>query len=756
MTTPKLVDLVKVVVASGGTGVLTLGAAATAYRGVSALTDNETYSYLIQQGAEFEVGTGIYLASGAHFSRTPEFSSNGNAPITVQVGSAISFVARAEDFYAYVGAVDGLTEALAAFNGAGLVGFSQDGGGSVLRNLLERGREVVSLKDWDPSAGSGTGSDQAAIDDCYAYAIAHNAAIYAPAGRYRGWWYVTDPNFVLIGDGSPVTSFTPPDDAVYTIPVDGGGTMTGVPSVISLGQIGLGNSAPPLSSAYISGLDLNGNVGETSIPPQDLFGWGLASTAYSNVVYRDVVVRDCHAGGVGTFINSNGHDGSARILNCGNSFIAGTYIPGFDVNSSKFGRFSIYSEGCHIGARLLDNWWALFLDVIVKDATSTGLALSNQLVNASYLSILRATILGGCTDQGISVGFNMSSVILDYLVRGVSGAGINEFGSSPGFIARGTSELCGLQGAIIQGDGADWKHLSRNDGRSAPSASLHGIHVAGSNNRITPTVEDDGAWFTGAITAGVLTVSAVTSGIIKIGTEVFGPSVPAGTTVTAFGTGSGGVGTYTVSPALGSPVSAETMTQAKVRGIIFLAGAAFTASIGSDGVTMTVTAVASGVLMVGLKVVGTGIPDGCRIAEFGTGTGGTGTYKLSFSVGGALSSRALTQPSANNNDMIGQQLLGVISGISDSGKNNRYKVSVTVSYTMPDLAVGEYLGASFALPGARQEGMAIMANFSTDTIGVVDRYFVQSADNVSVIFNNYTGSVYPGTTGIMTIVGISA
>lgn len=52
---------------------------------------------------------------------------------------------------------------------------------------------------------------------------------------------------------------------------------------------------------------------------------------------------------------------------------------------------------------------------------------------------------------------------------------------------------------------------------------------------------------TGSITATTLTVSAVTSGVIRINDTVGGGTTTAGTQITAFGTGTGGIGTYTVS-----------------------------------------------------------------------------------------------------------------------------------------------------------------------------------------------------------------
>ena len=53
--------------------------------------------------------------------------------------------------------------------------------------------------------------------------------------------------------------------------------------------------------------------------------------------------------------------------------------------------------------------------------------------------------------------------------------------------------------------------------------------------------------FTGSISATTLTVSAVASGTLQVGSEIYGSSVVAGTFITALGTGTGTTGTYTVS-----------------------------------------------------------------------------------------------------------------------------------------------------------------------------------------------------------------
>ena len=53
--------------------------------------------------------------------------------------------------------------------------------------------------------------------------------------------------------------------------------------------------------------------------------------------------------------------------------------------------------------------------------------------------------------------------------------------------------------------------------------------------------------FTGSISGTTLTVTAVDFGTILVGASLFGANVASGTTISALGTGIGGVGTYTVS-----------------------------------------------------------------------------------------------------------------------------------------------------------------------------------------------------------------
>lgn len=66
------------------------------------------------------------------------------------------------------------------------------------------------------------------------------------------------------------------------------------------------------------------------------------------------------------------------------------------------------------------------------------------------------------------------------------------------------------------------------------------------------------ATFTGSMSGTVLTVSAISAGVIEVNAVVFGSGVVAATRIASLGTGTGGVGTYNLNNA--NTVSSEPMT----------------------------------------------------------------------------------------------------------------------------------------------------------------------------------------------------
>jgi hypothetical protein len=90
---PKLVDRAKMTTATTGTGTVTLGSASAGFQTFAAagVTDGNVVRYTIEDGNNWEVGSGTYTASGTTLSRTPSQSSSGGATINLS-GSAVVYV----------------------------------------------------------------------------------------------------------------------------------------------------------------------------------------------------------------------------------------------------------------------------------------------------------------------------------------------------------------------------------------------------------------------------------------------------------------------------------------------------------------------------------------------------------------------------------------------------------------------------------------------------------------------------------------
>jgi hypothetical protein len=167
--------------------------------------------------------------------------------------------------------------------------------------------------------------------------------------------------------------------------------------------------------------------------------------------------------------------------------------------------------------------------------------------------------------------------------------------------------------------------------------SRNQITVAYGSNPGTFSVEDV-AVVTGAIansvggvSAGtVLNVLTVTSGTLRVGMTIIGTGITAGTFISALGTGTGGVGTYTVN---NSHLITSTTLTAKVVATGFTSKtgpAGFTGSI--SGTTLSAVRT-SGTIAIGQKITGTGVAAETYITAnlSGVGTTGSSTWTVSTS-----------------------------------------------------------------------------------------------------------------------------
>ena len=160
------------------------------------------------------------------------------------------------------------------------------------------------------------------------------------------------------------------------------------------------------------------------------------------------------------------------------------------------------------------------------------------------------------------------------------------------------------------------------------------------------------AEFVGSIgpSSTTLTVTLMKSGTIAVGQQLFGDGISPETIITALGSGSGGVGTYTINNS--QTVASETInsaaTAAKVTGSI-------------SGTVLTVTAVANGTLYPGQTIQGTGVTAGTIITALG------GSAAISYAITAAGTGYAVGDTITVTGGIYSQQTTYTVATIGGSG-----------------------------------------------------------------------------------------
>lgn len=140
-----LVNRAKMTTATTGTGTITLGSALDGFQTFTeaGVTNGQTVQYCIEDAANFEIGTGVFTASGTTLTRSVSESSNSDNAINLS-GTAIVFItAVAADLTSNVSITGG--------NISGIVDLAVSDGGtgassaSAARNNLDVDRAGTAL-----------------------------------------------------------------------------------------------------------------------------------------------------------------------------------------------------------------------------------------------------------------------------------------------------------------------------------------------------------------------------------------------------------------------------------------------------------------------------------------------------------------------------------------------------------------------------------------------------------------------------------
>ena len=91
-----LVNRAKMSTSTTGTGTITLGSAETGYQSFAdaGVADGDVVRYVIEDGDDWEIGSGTYTATGTTLTRTVDESSNADAALNL-TGSAVVFITAA-------------------------------------------------------------------------------------------------------------------------------------------------------------------------------------------------------------------------------------------------------------------------------------------------------------------------------------------------------------------------------------------------------------------------------------------------------------------------------------------------------------------------------------------------------------------------------------------------------------------------------------------------------------------------------------
>lgn len=237
------------------------------------------------------------------------------------------------------------------------------------------------------------------------------------------------------------------------------------------------------------------------------------------------------------------------------------------------------------------------------------------------------------------------------------------------------------------------------------------------------------AVFTGSISGTTLTVSAVTNGTIGVGQALFGIGVSPETVITALGTGSGGVGTYTIN--LTQSLSSTTMNSTAVAAI-------FTATISST--TLSVTAVSSGTLYPGQTVQGASVTSNTVITALGS------NIILSYSITTAGTGYALNDQVTVQGGVYGTTpQVYTVSSIGSGGSVTGLTVYTQGIYTTQPISP-----ASTTTSGSGS-GLTLTLTFGTGT-GGTGSYTVSPSQTESTSETMYAlnFSILPSSDGAFT------
>jgi len=204
----KFINRCKVQVASGGTGTLTFGSAVASFESLAdqSVVDADQLRYTLEQGNEYEIGTGVIGLSGSTYTmtRTPLKSSNSdNSAIDASASAVCFFTMFADDVTQYLADLANVSDT----SPSGGQSLTWDAAASTWKPASPSGG-IVNVSTYANLPASPSVTDLAFVSDTkalYIYDGTEWDRIYSGAQEMVEWTTAANSSYSLITGGSSTT-----------------------------------------------------------------------------------------------------------------------------------------------------------------------------------------------------------------------------------------------------------------------------------------------------------------------------------------------------------------------------------------------------------------------------------------------------------------------------------------------------------------------------------------------------------------------